>query len=139
MELNWVGFRIRITVWFFFKNGTQDCIFLWKCNHSNFFLIEPNQVLYRSQELPSTDSWLEWNNSHQCTSSGWGCSSRFGDEPKTHPLALPRDFSAPFSAPKFSPPTYFPPYYLPLPSYLPPSPHFLLTPSPKLRRAHELE
>ncbi len=63
--------------------------------------------------------WLEWNNSHQCTSSGWGRSSRFGDEPKTHPLALPRDFSAPVSAPKFSPhtysprPTYFPPSYLP--------------------------
>jgi hypothetical protein len=26
---------------------------------------------------------------------------------------LPRDFSAPVSAPKFSPPTYFPPSYLP--------------------------
>jgi len=32
---------------------------------------------------------------------------------KTHPLALPRDFSALFSASKFSPPTYFPPSYLP--------------------------
>jgi hypothetical protein len=42
------------------------------------------------------------------TSSGWGQSSRFGDEPKTHPLSLPRDFSTPFSVPKFSPPTYFP-------------------------------
>jgi len=40
------------------------------------------------------------------------------DEPKTHPLALPRDFSAPFSAPKFSPPIYFPPSYLPPPSYI---------------------
>ncbi len=48
---------------------------------------------------------LEWTSSHQCTSSGWGHSSRFGDEPKTHPLPLRRDFSAPFSAPKFSPPT----------------------------------
>ncbi len=36
-------------------------------------------------------------------------SSRFGDQPKTHPLPLPRDFSAPFSAPKISPPTYLPP------------------------------
>ncbi len=51
---------------------------------------------------------LEWTSSHQCTSSGWGHSSCFGDEPKTHPLPLPRDFSAPFSAPKFSPPTYLP-------------------------------
>jgi len=54
------------------------------------------------------------------------------------------DFLAPFSAPKFSPPTYSPPSYL-LPSLLPtfallpPSPHFLLIPSPKFRRAHELE
>jgi len=34
-------------------------------------------------------------------------------------------------------PTPPPPYLLP--SLLPPSPHFLFTPSPKLRRAHELE
>jgi hypothetical protein len=52
---------------------------------------------------------LEWTSNHQCTSLGWGRSSCFGDELKTHPLHLPRDFSAPFSAPKFSPPTYFPP------------------------------
>jgi len=45
----------------------------------------------------------------------------FGDEPKTHPLPLPRDFSAPFSTPKFSSPTY------------------LLTPSLELGRAPELE
>jgi hypothetical protein len=57
---------------------------------------------------------------------------QFGDDPKTHPLSLPRDFSALFFAPKISPPTY-------LPSLLPTSPHFLLTPSPKLKRASELE
>jgi hypothetical protein len=62
----------------------------------------------------------------------------FGDEPKTHPLPLPRDFSAPFFAPKFSPPTYFPPF-LPTSPLLPSSPHFSLTPSPKLERALELE
>jgi hypothetical protein len=33
----------------------------------------------------------------------------FGDEPKTHPLPLPMDFSTLCSAPKFSPTTYFPP------------------------------
>ncbi len=48
---------------------------------------------------------LEWTSSHRCTSSGWGCSSHFGDEPKTHPFPLPRDFSAPFSAPKTFAPT----------------------------------
>jgi hypothetical protein len=58
---------------------------------------------------------LEWTSSHQCSSSGWGCSRHFGDELKTYPLPSPRDFSAPFSAPKFSPPTYFPPSYLPRP------------------------
>jgi len=52
---------------------------------------------------------------------------------KTHSLLLLRDFTAPFFAPKFSPPTYLRPL-LP-PSYLPPSPHFWLIPSPALRRA----
>jgi len=64
-------------------------------------------------------SQLEWTSSHQRTNSGWGCSSCFVDEPKTHSLPLPRDFSGPFSAPKFSLPTYFPPSYLPPLSYLP--------------------
>jgi len=32
----------------------------------------------------------------------------YSDEPKTHPLPLPREFSAPFSAQKFSTPTYLP-------------------------------
>ncbi len=55
----------------------------------------------------------EWTSSHQCTSWGWGHSSRFGDEPKTHPLPIPRDFSTPFSVPKFTSPTYLHPSYLP--------------------------
>jgi len=58
------------------------------------------------------------------------------DEPKTHPLPLPGDFSAPFFAPNLSPPTYFPP---PFASLLPPSTHFPLTPSPELKRTPELE
>ncbi len=58
---------------------------------------------------PSGRPWLEWTSSHQRTSLGWGRSSCFGDEPKTHPLPRPRDFSAPFSAPTFSPPTFPPP------------------------------
>ncbi len=52
--------------------------------------------------------WLEWTNNHQCTSSRCGRSSRFGDEPETHPLPMPKDFSTPFSASKLSPPTYLP-------------------------------
>ncbi len=51
---------------------------------------------------------LEWTSSHQCTNLGWGCSSPFGDEAKTHPLPLPMDFSTPFSTAKFSLCTYFP-------------------------------
>ncbi len=75
---------------------------------------------------------LEWINNLHCTNLGWGCSSRFGDEPKTHPLPLPRDFSAPSFASKLSPPTN-------LPSLLPPSTHLPLILSPKLERAPELE
>jgi hypothetical protein len=55
------------------------------------------------------DSGLEWTSSHQCTSWGWSRSSCFGDEPKTHPLPLPRDFSTLFSPPKFSRLIYFTP------------------------------
>jgi hypothetical protein len=54
--------------------------------------------------------WLEWTSSHQCTGSGWGCSSCFGDESKHiqvghfyFSLPLPTVFSALFSAPKFYP------------------------------------
>jgi len=65
------------------------------------------------------------------TNSGWGHSSRFGGEPKTHPFSLPRDFSTPFSVPKFS--------LLPTSALLPLSPHFPLAPSPKLKRAPKLQ
>ncbi len=51
-------------------------------------------------------SRLEWTSSHHCTSLRWGHSRHFGDEPKTHPLPLPKVFSVFFFAPKFSPPTY---------------------------------
>ncbi len=51
-------------------------------------------------------SRLESTNSHQCTISRWGHSRHFGDEPKTHPLPMPKVFSTFFSTPKFSPPTY---------------------------------
>jgi len=50
---------------------------------------------------------LEWTSNHQCTNSGWGHSSRFGDQPKTHPLPLPRDFSVPLLCPKIFP-SYLP-------------------------------
>ncbi len=64
-------------------------------------------------------NWLEWSNSHQCTSSRWGRSSYFGDEPKTHPFPPLRDFFGPFSALKFSPLTY-----PPLPTFPPPPTSF---------------
>jgi hypothetical protein len=74
---------------------------------------------------PNCHPLLEWwTSSHQCTSSGWGRSSRFGDEPKHiqvghfyFSLPLPRVFSALFSAPKFSLPTYQPPLLLNLNSF----------------------
>jgi hypothetical protein len=70
----------------------------------------PSRTVQKTTHLSSTPgAWLEWTSGHQCTSWGWGRLSRFGDEPKTHPLSLPRDFSASFSAPEFSPPTYLPP------------------------------
>ncbi len=56
---------------------------------------------------------LEWTSSHQCTSSGRGCWSHFGDEPKTHPPLLKViDFFSLLSAPKLFPLTYPPPTYL---------------------------
>jgi len=72
--------------------------------------------------------WVEWTSSHQCTRLG--CSSSFGDEPKTHPLPLPRDVSAPFSASKFSPLTSI----LPSPSYL----YHLISCSLHLQSSREL-
>lgn len=55
----------------------------------------------------------QWTNTHQCNSLGWGRSSHFADEPKTHP-PLPKvfDFVSFFFTPKFFLPTYLPPTYL---------------------------
>ncbi len=61
---------------------------------------------------------LEWTSSQQCSNLGWGSSSHFGDELKTHPLPQPKEFSAPFSAPKIFPLTYFPPLLPTSPLYL---------------------
>ncbi len=71
--------------------------------------------------------WLEWTSSHQCTSSGWGSSSRFGGWTQTHPS---RAFLFSFSPAQgfFSHllcPKVFP-SYLPTPS--PPKPKFILSP-----------
>jgi len=71
--------------------------------------------------------WLEWTSSHQCTSSGWGCSSRFGGWTQTHPS---RAFLFSFSPAQgfFSHllcPKVFP-SYLPTPS--PPKPKFIFSP-----------
>jgi hypothetical protein len=78
-------------------------------------------------QLYCATTGLKWISSHQWTSWGWGRSCRFGDEPKTHPLPLPRDCSGPPICPKIFP------SYLPPPLLLPPSPHFPITPSPKLK------
>ncbi len=70
-------------------------------------------LTYGKNYCPSLQcNGLEWTSSHQCNSSGQGHSSCYEDEPKTHPLPLPRDFSTPFSPSKFSllsplPPTSF--------------------------------
>jgi hypothetical protein len=57
--------------------------------------------------LSSPSLWgLEWTSSHQCTSSGWGCSSRFGDEPKHILFHCPGIFQPP------SLPQNFPSYLL---------------------------
>jgi hypothetical protein len=82
-------------------------------NPTNFIPWSPSPAKWLHLLEPSRPG-LEWTSSHQCSSS-----SRFDNEPKTHPLPLPRDFSAPFSAPKFSFPTYFPPLLPTYPLYLP--------------------
>ncbi len=77
--------------------------------HSQLSRLMPYYVPYYVETGCSRQlEWLrlEWTSSNQCTSSEWGRSSHFGDEPKTHPFPLPRDFSNPLSAPKFSPPTF---------------------------------
>jgi len=76
-------------------------------------------IICSFHNLGGVTSRLEWTSSHQCTSWGWGCSSCFRDESKTHP-PLPKVFGrfSLFSAPKFFPPTSLPPTYLP-PTYLP--------------------
>ncbi len=90
-----------------------------------------------------TPKFVRRTSSHQCTSSGWGRSSCFGDELKHiylghfyFPLPLPRVFSALFSAPKFSPPIYLPTSSSPKPKFIF-SPtglaSFFSSPSSKLR------
>ncbi len=110
----------------------------------NNFLSHP--FLYIFWEF--LEECLEWISSHQCTSWGWGRSSRFGMNQK-HILPcpkflvfsisyLPQSFSLlPTSLlPPFhlSPPSYLPPTYLPPPTspLLPTSPHFVFTPLLKL-------
>jgi hypothetical protein len=57
------------------------------------------------------------------------------------PPSLPQNFPLLPTPPPptYSSPSYLLPSLLPTSTLLPPSPHFLLTSSPKLRRAHELE
>ncbi len=76
---------------------------------------------------PTPISRLEWTSSHQGTSWGWACSTRFVDE---HPPCPSRFFFHLLSALKFSTSPL-----LPTPSYLPPTnPTPPLTPSPKLQK-----
>jgi len=86
----------------------------------------PKGMRTHQSNPPST--WLEWTNSHQCTSWGWGHWNHFGDKPKTHPpcpkllvfstSSLPQKFSL---LPTSLPPTS--PSYLRLP---PPTSHLIL-------------
>ncbi len=111
----WAGFR---KVWCPWRKAFYFWKSLWSC--LLFFPWWPNG--YSVQQVPTehhkifcTETGLEWTSSHQCTSSGWGQPSCFGDEPKTHPLPLPKDFSSSLLCPKVSP-SYLP-SYLPLPYY----------------------
>ncbi len=60
--------------WFFWKQSTKEA-------RTGF-------ARFRRVACVGHQRWLEWTSSHQCTSSGWDPSSRFGDEPTTHPLPL---------------------------------------------------
>ncbi len=128
------------------RNKTPTKINSWiLLETSSKFKPKANQA--KCSQLVSIQFWsfkpgmirLEWTSNHQCTSWGWGWSSRFGDESKTHP-PLPRPkflvFSA-YSLPQiFFPPTYLPPTYLPPTTSLPPtSPHFAPTPLLELEGA----
>ncbi len=100
----------------------------------NNFLLHP--LLYFFWEF--LVECLEWTSSHQCTSWGWGRSSRFGMNQK-HILPCPKFlvFSISYLPQSFSllptsllltspllppfhlyPPSYLPPTYLPPPTYL---------------------
>ncbi len=99
---------------------------MWKKNHLRYVW----SIDDIGWELSTTKNWLEWTNNHQCTSWGWGHSSHFGDEPKTHP-PLPKVFGffSLFYAPSFS---LLPTSFLFTSPLLPTSPHFAFIPSLEL-------
>ncbi len=106
------GTRKIWTFWTHYLTSTLN----WKWKELNGHQDSSVELFFSvGQLLETAIERLEWTSSHQCTSSGWGCSSRFGDEPKHiqpghfyFPLPLPRVFSA--LCPKV------------FPSYLPPLP-----------------
>jgi hypothetical protein len=94
----------------------------WELHGYSIKSIMLHSIMLKTSFLKSVLFRLEWTSNHQCTSLGWGRSSHFGDEPKTHPLPFPW-FSQPSSLPQTfpflpNPPSYFPPTYLPLPTFL---------------------
>jgi len=65
-----------------------------------------NRVAWFLAELCKAKKGLKWS-SHLCSSSGWGCSSRFGDKTQTHPgraflfsSSPAQGFSSPLLCPK---------------------------------------
>ncbi len=67
----------------------------------------------------STCRWRQFGGWSEPAATSAPVQDETGDEPKTHPLPLPRDFLTPFSAPKIFPSYLLPPHYLPPSSSLP--------------------
>jgi len=121
-------------VWWFARNGISCSYFIpskaWQVNlealQTNFELVSPQRypppnlspLVHGVLESPVlTHPWIQ----------GWSEPAAINapvEDEAVQALPLPREFSAPLSAPKFSPPTYLTPLLstsplLPPPSYLP--------------------
>jgi len=156
LTISWGTMSEQLTdcVWWFARNGISCSYFIpskaWQVNlealQTNFELVSPQR------HPPRPPTCLPWF-------------TEFGNPVLTHPWIRGWSEPAAINAPVedeavqavlvmnqkhilFPCPGNFQPPYLPqnfpllptyLPSYLPPSTHFLLTPSPKLSRALELE
>jgi hypothetical protein len=82
------------------ENSVLKWLQVWNTNVNSNILVIKSWILNARNGVGSG-----WNEPAATSAPGWGHSSCFGDELETHPLPLPKDFSALFSTPKFSPPT----------------------------------